>query len=112
MADLVAGRTSSSSPPLQCAGGEEDGAADGIKAETPSLGCCGWFWRESIGCALLNLKRGSWFRWSFFGKGRGQRLWFSFCPENGETPRDGSGGLSLFGRKQNQRRWRRQLRGF
>jgi hypothetical protein len=72
MANLVAGRTSSS-PPLQWLAvtlahsgfgqkqrrlgkkreglgsvgllvqGEEDGAAGGIEAETPSLGCCGWF---------------------------------------------------------------------
>ncbi|KAL9375978.1 hypothetical protein Peur_032857 [Populus x canadensis] len=125
MADLVAGRTSSSPPPLQWLAvtlahsgfsqkqrrlgkkreglgsvgllvqGEEDGAAGGIEAETPSLGCCGWFWRESVGCVLLNLRRGSWFGWSFFGKERGQRLWFSFCPDNGETPGDGSGGLVL-----------------
>lgn len=125
MADLVAGRTSSSSPPLQWLAvtlahsvfgqkqrrlgkkreglgsvgllvqGEEDGAAGGIEAETPSLGCCGWFWRESVGCVLLNLRQGSWFGRSFFGKERGQRLWFSFCPENGETPGDESGGLVL-----------------
>lgn len=123
MADLVAGRTSYCSPPLQWVAvtlahsgfgqkqrrlgkkreglgsvgllvqGEEDRAAGSIEVETPSLGCCGWFWREFVGCVLLTLRRGSWFGWSFFGKGRGQRLWFFFCLENGETPGDGSGGL-------------------